>query len=42
MLCDRRKDVDGKPISLRKIDGQEVHAGFHEVRHEGDVSSEPI
>jgi hypothetical protein len=42
MLRYRCENMDGKTIGLRKINGFEVDPGLHQVRHEGNVSSEPV
>jgi hypothetical protein len=37
-----RQDVDGQLVGVRIVDCHELHAGFHEGRHEGEVSGQPI
>src|SRR5207302_543081 len=38
----RCKDMNGKAVRLREIDGLEFDPGVHEVRNEGDVTGQPI
>jgi hypothetical protein len=39
---DRRQDVDGEAVGLREVDGFEIDAGFHQVRHERNVARQPV
>jgi hypothetical protein len=42
MLGDGREDMDREAVRLRKVDGYELHAAFHQRRHEMDVSGQPF
>jgi hypothetical protein len=37
-----RYDVDGEPIGLPEIERLELHTGFHQVRNECHIASEPV
>jgi hypothetical protein len=34
--------VNGEPVSLRHVHGNEFHIAFHEVRNEGHVAGQPV
>jgi hypothetical protein len=38
----RAKDVDGQLVGMWVIHRHELHAGFHQGRHEGEISGQPI
>ena len=42
MLGDYRQDVNREAVGLREVDGVKLHPGFHQVRDERNVASEPI
>jgi hypothetical protein len=42
MLRECRQDVNGQPVGLTEIDGNEVDLRFHESRDEVNVPSEPV
>ena len=42
MFSHRGKDMDGKAIGLREIDGLEFDLGIHEVRNERNVPGQPF
>ena len=42
MLGDSGQDVDGEPVRVRVVDGDELNPAFHQVRDEREVAAEPV
>jgi hypothetical protein len=42
MLSYCGQDMDCELIGLRKIDGDKIDPGFHQVRYESDVPRKPV
>src|ERR1035437_2555575 len=42
ILCHRRENVNGQRVGLGCIDSNELDAGFHQGRNEGNVTGQPV